>query len=481
MIAKLKLLILFSLLTSGLSAQNSIKHYTVIIDSLYSVFNESERPGCAIAVVKEEKIVYQKCFGLSDLEHKIPITNSTLFGLASVSKQFTGYGIAKLIKEKRVHPNFEIAKYLRNQNKLWDSIQVRNLIHHTSGIWEWPYLFLASGHTFNDVITHQYIYKIIKSQSKLNFKTGSEFQYGSSNYVLLGQLITNVTDTSYFDWINQNVFKPAGMTETVFQRSSADLINNRVYGYLYENHRYNRTTDNISPQGTGSVYSNLTDMITWTKYLLSEYARKNPLIIQMLETDTLNTGKEVPYAYGLMKRGSSCYWHDGVFQGFRNLIILYPEHNVGLVLLSNSGSNYIMRSAFSVAEMFVKDSVPREQINNYKKLFREESEKKEDNTKLVYQQGLYDFNGIYLNTELLITYLIHEQKDSLFAENSIEKILLKPIEGKPDEFNSSKLLLGEFIFERNESGEVKELLIKQKRGNIIRFIKIEGEQINNNR
>ena len=475
MIAKLKLLILFSLLTISLNAQNSIKDFNEIVDSLYSIFNESGKPGCAIAAVKDGKIVYQKCFGLSDLEHQIPITSSTLFGLASVSKQFTGYGISKLILEERIKPNLEISNYLQNENKLWESIEVRNLIHHTSGIWDWPYLFLASGHTFNNVATHQNIYKIIKSQSNLNFQTGSEFEYCSSNYVLLGQLITSVTDTSYFDWINHNVFKPAGMTETVFQKSSADLINYRAYGYLHENHQYKRTTDNISPQGTGSIYSNLTDMITWTKYILSEYSKKNPVIIQMLETDTLNNREVVPYAYGLMKRGNGCYWHDGVFQGFRNITIFHPEQNVGLVLLSNSGSSYIMRSAFTVAEMFVKDSVPRAQIMNYKKLFREESERKEDNTKLVYQQNLNDFKGIFFNTELLITYRIHEQKDSLFAENSIERILLKPIEGKPDQFNSSKLLLGDFFFERNENGKINELLIKQKRGNIIRFRKIEDQ------
>lgn len=475
MIARLKVLIPLIFFTISLNAQNSKKEFNLIVDSLYSVFNESGKPGCAIAVVKEGKVVYQKCFGLSDLEHQIPITSSTLFGLASVSKQFTGYGIAKLIKEKRVNPNFEIAKYLRNENKLWDSIQVRNLIHHTSGIWEWPYLFLASGHTFNDVITHQYIYKIIKSQSKLNFKTGIEFQYGSSNYVLLGQLITNVTDTSYFDWIYQNVLKPAGLLETVFQRNYSDLINNRAYGYLYENNKFNRTTDNISPQGTGSIYSNLTDMTSWTKYILSEYSKKNPIITQMLETDTLNNGELVPYAFGLMRREKNCYWHDGVFQGFRNITILYPEENVGLVLLSNSGSNYIIRSAFTVAEMFVKDSIPREQIINYKKQFREEPTKKEDNTKLVYLQSLNDFKGIFLNTELLITYRIYEQKDSLFAENSVERILLTPIEGESDKFTSSKLLLGDFIFKRNENGQVKELCIKQKRDNIIRFRKIEDK------
>jgi CubicO group peptidase (beta-lactamase class C family) len=473
MMAKLKVLILLSLLTMGLSAQNPIQHYDDITDSLYSLFNESGRPGCAVAVVKDGKVVYRECFGLADLEHQIPITSSTLFGLASVSKQFTGYGVAKLIREKRIHPGLAITNYIPDENRLWDSIQVRNLIHHTSGIWDWPYIFLASGQTFNNVATHQNIYKIIRSQSNLNFLTGSEFQYCSSNYVLLGQVVTNITDTCYFDWIDQNVFKPAGMTETVFQRSSADLINNRAYGYLYENHTYKRTTDNLSPQGTGSVYSNLTDMITWTKYLLSEYAKQNPIVMQMLETDSLNSGEEAPYAYGLLKRGKGCYWHDGVFQGFRNITLLYPEQNVGLVLLSNSGSNHIMRSAFSVAEMYLKNSVPEEEIMNYRKLFREESEKKEDHSELVYQQSLQDFNGIYLNADLLITYRIREQRDSLFAENSLEKIVLKPIEDKPDQFNSSKLLLGDFIFERDESGEVKGLMIKQKRGNSLQFEKLK--------
>jgi hypothetical protein len=180
----------------------------------------------------------------------------------------------------------------------------------------------------------------------------------------------------------------------------------------------------------------------------------------------------VSYAFGLMKLGKDCFWHDGVFQGIRNITILYPEQNVGLVLLSNSGSNDIMRSAFSVAEMFVKDSVPREQITSYKKKFSDKPTKNADNPKIVYFQNLDDFKGIFLNTELLITYRIIEQEDSLFAENSLERILLTPIEGESDKFNSSKLLLGDFVFKRNENGQVTELYIKQKRDNIIRFKKL---------
>jgi len=164
---KFKILLLLSVLPVGLYAQNPHNELSLIVDNLYAVFNDSGRPGCAVAIVKKGEVVYKKCFGLSDIEHPIPVTDSTRFNLASVSKQFTGYGIAKLIVETELHPNDVISQYLHNENNLWDSIQLRNLIHHTSGVWEWPYLFLAAGYSFNDVLNHQSIYKIIKSQTNL--------------------------------------------------------------------------------------------------------------------------------------------------------------------------------------------------------------------------------------------------------------------------------------------------------------------------
>ena len=463
-------------LTSGLHSQNPYNKFYLAVDSLYSVFNDSERPGCAIAIVKGGETIYQNCFGLADIEHQIPISDSTLFNLASVSKQFTGYGVAKLVTESKLHPNSAIGVYLQNENKLWDSIQLKNLIHHTSGVWEWPYLFLAAGYSFNDVLNHQSIYKIIKSQSNLNFRTGSKYQYASSNYVLLGEIISKVTDTNYFDWVSKNVFQPAGMSKTVFQKNHSDLIKNRAHGYLYKNNQYYRTTNNFSSHGTGSIYTNISDMACWIKHLLHEYSQNNLTISQMLQIDTLNNGDEVSYAYGLVKKGEDCYWHDGFFQGFRNITIMYPEQNFALILLSNSGSNYIVRSAFTVSEMFLTDSIQTEKNNKLKQQFNKEPQRKRNqNTELIYLQDLNEFKGIFFNSELLITYRIYENGDSLFAENTVEKILLKPIESNIDKFSSDKFLLGDFIFKRNDYGKVNELYIKQKRNNNIRFRKIEEQ------
>lgn len=472
-ITQMMIFVFLAIFSMGLCGQSSV-NYSYVIDSLYAVFDEPGKPGCAICIVKNGEIVYKKCFGLADLEHKIPISDNTQFALASASKQFTGLGLTKLIHQKRLNPDISLSAYLPNENVLWDSVKTRHLIHHTSGIWDWPYLFIASGHTFNDVITHQGIYEIIKSQPALNFKPGNAFQYASSNYVLLGEIITVVTDTSYFDWITQNVFRPAGMLNTVFQRNYSDLIPNRAQGYLVENNQYLRTSNNICPQGTGSVFSTLTDMTIWLKYVLSEFALRNPEIVNMFAVDTLNDGNVAPYSFGLMKRGKNCYWHDGVFQGFRNMTIFYPVQNVGLVLLSNSGSDHILRSAFSVAKMFLKDSVPVMELEDFRKQFAAKSENKPANTKSTYHQNLNDFIGVFLNTELLLAYQVYEENDSLFVKNSVERILLTPIEGERDAFHSSKFLLGDFFFNRNENGLIQALSLKQRRGNVVKFKKIDA-------
>jgi hypothetical protein len=240
---------------------------------------------------------------------------------------------------------------------------------------------------------------------------------------------------------------------------------------VFKGNKYYRTTNNLSPIGTGFIYSNIEDMAKWMIYLLSE---KSQVTTQMLETGKLNNGENISYAFGLMKRGEETYWHDGYLQGFRTVTILNPKANFALVLLSNSGSNFIVRSAFTVANMYLTDSIPKEEIEDYKKKFQNEPQRKNKTDKeLIYYQELKGFEGVYLNKELLITYKIYEKDDSLFAANSIEEILLKPLNNKNDEFGSDKFMLGDFIFERNEKGNISGFYIKQRRDNIIKFNRID--------
>jgi len=469
---KFRLLILLLFFAAGLNAQTKIEKINQVTDDLYSVFNEGKRPGCAIVVIRNGETIFQNCFGLSDLENDIPVTDSTKFFLASVSKQFTAYGIAKLLVNKELNYEETINQYLPDANSLWDSVKIKHLIHHTSGIWDWPYLFLATGHSFDDVLDSKNICHLIKSQEELSFTTGSKFQYTSSNYMLLGEIINQAVETGFYAWMKSNVIQPANMKNTAFQENHSDIINNRAKGYLYKNGRYYRTTNNLSPIGTGFMYSGIDDMANWLKFLLSN--KDSKIANMMFQTGILDKGEEIPYAFGLMKKDNEVFWHDGYLQGFRAVTILHPNADFALALLSNSGSNYIVRSALTVADMYINDSIPREQIDNFKqKLIEEPQRKRKAAKELKYNQDLSELEGIYLNKELLITYKIFKLSGSLIAANAIEEILLKPIDRKADSFSSEKQLLGNFIFERGENGKVSGFRINQKRNNVIRFLKIE--------
>lgn len=465
--------ILFILSVLNVNAQSTIEDLNQATYDLYSVFNKDKRPGCAIVVIKDGKKVYQNCFGLANIENEVKITDSTEFFLASVSKQFTGYGIAKLINEGTLDYNASISKYLPNENLLWESIQLKNLIHQTSGIWDWPYLFLAAGHSFDDVLNSDGIFQLIKSQSELSYPTSSKFQYTSSNYMLLGEIIKRNIDIDYYDWMNASVLSPAGMTRTFFQKNHKDIIRNRANGYVLKKNDYERTTNNLSPIGTGFMYSTIEDLGNWMIYQLSH---KSKIPTQMLQTGKLNNGDDIPYAFGLMKRGKDIYWHDGYLQGFRAITILNPNENSAFVLLSNSGSNYIVRSAFTVASMYINDSIPQQKITDFKNKFQNEPQRKrKKESEQKYTNDFTEFEGVFLNRELLITYKICQKDSSLFAMNSTERVLLKPKNDKNDSFGSDKFMLGDFSFERDEKGRVIGFSINQRRDNTIKFTRIEEE------
>ena len=472
-IKKLIIELLFILIVFNVNAQSTIENLNQATNDLYSIFNNEKRPGCAIVVVKDGKKVYQNCFGLANIENEVKITDSTEFFLASVSKQFTGYAVAKLIIEGKLDYNASISKYLPNENILWDCIQIKNLIHQTSGIWDWPYLFLATGHSFDDVLNSDGIFQLIRSQSRLSFPTGSKFQYTSSNYMLLGEIVKRIINSDYYDWMNEFVLYPAGMQNTFYQKNHSEIIKNRASGYLFKQNKYERTTNNLSPIGTGFIYSNIEDMGNWMVYLLSQ---KSQITAQMLQTSKLNNGDDIPYAFGLMKRGTDVYWHDGYLQGFRTITILNSNANFALVLLSNSGSNHIVRSAFKIANMYMTDSIPQKEIEDFKDKFQSEPQRmRKSGKEQKYSHDLNEFKGIYLNKELLITYKLYQKNDSLFAANAIEQIYLKPNSDNIDSFGSDKFMLGNFDFERDEYGKVSGFNINQRRDNKIRFIRIEEE------
>ena len=154
------------------------------IDSLFKGTTDSI-PGFAVGIIRNDTLIFSKGYGLANLEYGIPNGPETVFHMASISKQFTGYAVLALAKQGKLSLDDDIRKYLKWFPDLKEKITIRNLLNHTSGIRDQWQLMAISGTRLDDVISQDHIVKILSKQRALNFNPGEEFSYSNSGYTML--------------------------------------------------------------------------------------------------------------------------------------------------------------------------------------------------------------------------------------------------------------------------------------------------------
>ena len=202
------------------------------VEALCDACDKPDIPGgYAVAVIKNQKVEFQKPYGYSNYEHEIPFSSSTVFDFASVAKQFTGFAIALLVEQGKISLNDDIRQYLPEVPDFGEIITIRHLLFHTSGIRDWVGLVKLSGRYKVDVITDEFLMGIVKHQRELHFKPGERFLYSNTGYFLLAQIISRVTNKSFRELTDENIFKPLEMNNTLFLDDYREIIKGRASSY----------------------------------------------------------------------------------------------------------------------------------------------------------------------------------------------------------------------------------------------------------
>ena len=162
------------------------------VDALFARWNSLNTPGAAVAVIKDGIVVYRKGFGCAQLEYGIPITPSTVFHVASVSKQFTAMAITMLEAAGKLSADDDIRKYLPEMADFGTKITIRHLLNHTSGLRDQWDLAALSGKRFDDVLTQRFLLDRIRRQKELNFPPGDRYLYSNSGFTLLSEIVSRV-------------------------------------------------------------------------------------------------------------------------------------------------------------------------------------------------------------------------------------------------------------------------------------------------
>ena len=344
------ILIIAGISVTGLSAQTNMTTAAPASDeesakkvhAFLSQWDKNDLPGGAVGVVKDGRLVYKRAFGSANLDYDIPNSPATLFNLASVSKPFTATSIALLAEQGKLSLDDDIRKYVPEIPKYEDTVTIRHLIHHTSGLREYQALVLFSGLGTDNAYSEKSILNILARQKNLSFKPGAKYQYSNSGYFLLGVIVRRVSGKSLRQFADETIFKPLGMKNTRIYDNRFEVIKNRAIGYRFGPDKNILVRSSLYDLvGAGGVLSSVEDLSLWVQNYFEPKVGTKELISMMTTPATLNNGKKITYAFGMWRnqyKGLPTLRHSGNMTGFRAQILSFPEQKFAVIALSNNMS-----------------------------------------------------------------------------------------------------------------------------------------------
>jgi CubicO group peptidase (beta-lactamase class C family) len=350
-------LLLFVIAMPKVNAQALPDSTIIKIDRLFEKWNKPDAPGCVAGVIIGDQLVYAKGFGLANLESKAPNTPESIYYMCSVSKQFAGYSIALLARQGKLQLDDDIQQYLPWAD-FRQKITVRHLLNHTSGIRDDISLAAISGLGGNGMLTQTLALNILKRQRTLNFNPGEKYFYSNSNYVLLAEIVAQVSKQSFRSFTDSAIFIPLGMSASRFISDPDELVKGRAASYTLNNGQFSNSYQNVYTLGDGGLFTSLNDMAKWVSNFYTPVAGDAATLALMTEQGKLNNGETISYAMGIAvdsNRGHKRLLHNGGLAGYRTIMLVYPALKMGFLVFGNTGEGDIYNKGNQLENLLVPD------------------------------------------------------------------------------------------------------------------------------
>ncbi len=323
-------------------------------DYVSKAIKDWEVPGLAIAIIKDDRIVFAKGYGVRELGKPAPVDEHTLFAVGSSSKAFTAASIAMLVDEGKLKWDDPATKYLPGF-QLYDpyttrELTVRDLLTHRSGLERGDLLWYASAYDRSEVLRRiRYL--------KPTWSLRAHFGYQNIMFLAAGQIILSVTGKSWDDFVRERIFTPLGMTSSSTSIKALANSDNVATPHAKLDDKVEsiawRNIDNIGP--AGSINSNVVDMAQWVRLQLGGGVYQGKRLLSSGAVKEMHTPQTIIPREGAMEklypeshfltygmgwflsdyRGRKVVEHGGAIDGMRAQVAMLPEEKLGLVILTN--------------------------------------------------------------------------------------------------------------------------------------------------
>jgi CubicO group peptidase (beta-lactamase class C family) len=344
------------------------------IDAVFASLKSPTAPGAAALVVHRGEVVFRRGYGVTDLRTLQKIDEHTNFRLASFTKQFTAACIMLLARDGKLSYDDHLTHFFPEFPAYGNSITVRNLLNHTSGLVD-----------YEDLLSQQYpdtppekipqildagVLKLLEQQTSVKFPAGTKWEYSNSGYAVLAMIVEKVSGKPFGQFLQERIFTSLKMTNTLAYQKGKNEVQHRAYGHTKEDNGWQETDQSPTSAvlGDGGIYSSLDDLAKWDRALrlhtlLSE-AEMQPALTPVQPTAgpaKSSEGSTVSYGFGwflVPYQGHRRMSHNGETIGFRTTIQRFPDDELTIIILANRTNTNPEELALKVADLYLAKQGP---------------------------------------------------------------------------------------------------------------------------
>ena len=313
------------------------------LDDLMTSFSKEGYSG-AVLVVHDDEIILRKGYGLADRERRIQNTPATLFNVASVGKIFTAAAILKLEMQGKLKTSDLISKYLGEFPKEKSAATIHHLLTHTAGL-------VVQGAQLDETTRKAFIQSV--KNTPIESKPGEKYRYTNAGYTLLAAIVEEVSGQPFENYLQENIFKPAGLASTGYpwdkKFDGAPVAVGYVGNKLEELKPAPSATNVFGSRGSGNLITTVGDLYKWTQAL-----RKNKVLSEEAKKKMFTAYAHVDEGYGwhVVKtvRGTTMVHRGGGMPDFESQVQWYIDESTVIIFTVNNDLNFRRRVAPAIEQ-----------------------------------------------------------------------------------------------------------------------------------
>ena len=319
--------------------------------------NDNNIPGGLVAVASRGLIVHLRTYGMANVELSVPVTDSTVFEIGSISKQFVSAAVLLLVQDDKIGLDDPIQQYLSDLPSEWLGVTVRQLLTHTSGIPDYEEIRTYDVYRFR--LTPEEVIRIAHSRP-MDFAPGTGWYYSNTGYFLLSMVVERIEGRPLGHVLESRIFGPLQMTQTRMADPEA-IIRHRASGYWVNKvgQLINRNpTETSSTLGAGGLLSSVHDLVKWDEALYGDQLLTADSKATMWTPTILPDGEDTGYAFGWSirpYRGLVSQSHNGQVAGFVANFSRFPEQEAAIIVFLNRYRVSSGRLKVAVFDTFMSD------------------------------------------------------------------------------------------------------------------------------